>query len=161
MKNYIFLILFFSAFILDAKSKTNKKPHNYIINGVSNLPGINQDTIKYLQDSIVAYKEKFKHKELNVMLKELHLTVKYYFDVRGSKPGAAPKCIQLFFEDSNVTSYKIRKQIVTPSLNVYFENEIPWNEAWKIRYQGKGVWLKAEQDFYGKMLVKDIAGVSK
>lgn len=114
------------------------------------------DTTKYLRRNVVLRKAIFQNKELNVLLKELHLTVKSYTIIRGSKPGVSPQCIQLFFEDSNVISAKIHKLIAHPFISIYFENEIDRKEAWKNFYNGNGKWLIAEKDFYGKMIVKDI-----
>jgi hypothetical protein len=156
MKKYLFLSIVISILVCKTNNAISKTHINWASNGVSFTLVFNQDTIKYLQDNIISHKEKFQHKELNVMLKELHLDVKSYLAIRGSKPGGPSKGIILFFEDSKVKSKKLHNLIPVPSLNIYFENEIPWDEAWKFRFKSKGTWLEGEKEFYGKMLVKDI-----
>ncbi|MDB5086837.1 MAG: hypothetical protein JWR09_831 [Mucilaginibacter sp.] len=156
MKKHLFLSVVIGILICRANSAISKNFINYTVSSITVIQARNQDTIKYLQDNIISHKEKFQHKELNVMLKELHLDVKSYLAIRGSKPGGPSKGIILFFEDSKVKSKKLHNLIPVPSLNIYFENEIPWDEAWKFRFKSKRTWLEGEKEFYGKMLVKDI-----
>ncbi|MDB5086836.1 MAG: hypothetical protein JWR09_830 [Mucilaginibacter sp.] len=160
MKKYLFLSIAITILICRANGAISKEHINHTINNVTCISVIKQDTIKYLQDKIIIHKEKFQHKELNILLKEMNLTVKSYIFIHGSKPGGPPKCITLFFDDPNNTSKKLRNRIDVPFLNIYFEDEISRDKLSELLSKSHGSWLEGENNFFGKMLVKDVTGLS-
>jgi hypothetical protein len=158
MKNYLFLSIVLSVLTCRANGATDKNI-NYTLNSATSILTHSHDTIKYLRDSIITRKEEFHHKELNVILRKLHLTVRSY-SYHTSKPGGPIKYITLFFDDSNTTSSKLQNRIKIPFLVIDFENEITGGKPLGLYSKSFGAWLDGEKDFYGKMLVKDVAGVN-
>ncbi len=115
------------------------------------------DTLKYLRDNFIAHKEKYQHKELNVLLAEMHLVVKSYNLIGGSKPAAPFVCVILQFEDPVAISHKIEdKKAHITSLCIYFQDEIPWKKGMSLYVKTYGAWTEPEKNYYGKMIVKDV-----
>jgi hypothetical protein len=141
MKKHLFLSVVIGILTCRANSAISK---NYI--NSLNIYTSQQDTIKFLQDNIISHKEKFQHKELNIMLKELHLDVKSYL-YRISKPGGPIKYITLFFEEAKLKSRKLHQRVTTPFLVIYFENEIPRNKTSELWDKSRGEWLEAKKIF--------------
>ena len=129
---------------------------NYYLKGVTNEPQFNQDTIKQLHRNIIMNKEKFKHKTLNILLNELHLTVKSYSNLSSNKPGGPTKGIMLFFESPANAFNKMHGQKAIPYLVIYFENEIPRIEEVKLFSKTLGEWSSEAVGFYGPMIVRNI-----
>ena len=155
MKSYkIFLIIAGCAYLkvnaAQAFHIKNTHPiHLKVINKMQ-LP----DTDKYLRDNFINKKEQFKHKSLNDLLAQLHLTVKSYALGGKDKPGGPYKNLALYFEDAVLVSNK--KKVSFLSIN--FEEDIP-AKAIVLYMKGDGNWLQAEKDYYGKMIIKDIRGL--
>lgn len=158
MKKYLFLIVVLGIVIC---GKTEACINGKINNIKSITMILNHDTLKYLRDNIISHKDRFIHKPLNVMLNELHLNVKYYEFMHSLKPGGPHRGILLYFEDSNAIRKKNSRLTITPSLGIYFDDEISRDSSDKIHYDSEGKWLEAEKDFYGKMMVKDIKGAGQ
>lgn len=158
MKKNILISAIFSVLVYWSFGATINGSSCCSINGMVPRNTLKSDTIKYLHENIVGHKEKFQHKELSVLLKELHLEVKSYIFIHGPKPGGPPKCITLFFDDKNNTSSKLRKRINIPFLNIYFENEISRDKLSELQRISHGAWLAGENDYFGNMVVKDVTG---
>ena len=119
------------------------------------------DTEKYIREHVAGLKENFRHKELNVMLSKLNLTVKSY-SIAGTnvKLGQPFKYLDLHFEDNATTYKKMQRHHSTPILTISFEGDIPRKKALSLYVKSFGVWSQAEKDYYGKLIVKDIAFIN-
>ncbi|SHM20393.1 hypothetical protein [Mucilaginibacter sp. OK098] len=155
MKKYLILAVAAILITCKANGAINKNQfHNWLSCPWAINPG--QDTAKYLKETILPHKEKFVHQQLNVLLTELNLNVKSYSYIHNSKPGQPLRGIVLFFDDDKISSEKLHRHINVPTITVYFDKEIPRNEAWTLQYKGQGAWLQGEKDYYGKLTVKDL-----
>lgn len=119
-----------------------------------------QDTISYLEDNFIAHKEEFQHKELNVLLKRLDLSVKSYYFIFDSRHTNRIKSITLFFNNPTAKSIQLQNHNIIPFLVIYFEDEISSSKALVLYNKDGGNWLKDESSFYGNKIIRDI-GVSK
>lgn len=109
--------------------------------------------------NFIAQKAKYQHKELSVLLNDLHLSVKSYIPTRPSKPGGPSKSLILRFESPSVIYEKLVNQKVAPFLIIDFEPPMSHGNALELFFNSRGVWSEAEKDFFGKQLVDEVDGL--
>jgi len=150
MKKYLFTTVIILAFMGNVQSAVKFKHAMFFI-------ASQQDTNKYLRDNIIAHKEKFQHKTLNELCKELGLQVKSYLPIKvGQSDRLSDRGVILFFEDTNTKDKKLQAGINIPSLSITFEHTIPTGKTLGLYSKTFGAWGAAEQGFYGNMTIKDI-----
>ena len=153
----ILMVITITAGLGNIKNTAAKNHYNYFTASCVIHLSQKTDTEKYLRDNIIAQKAKFIHKELNVMLAGLNLPVKSYSLGSGGRIPAAPfKYLELNFEDFQTTVNKWHKSQSTPMLCVYFEDDIPYKVAMALYVKSFGDWKQAEEDYYGKLIIKNI-----
>ncbi|SHM20359.1 hypothetical protein SAMN05216524_1011145 [Mucilaginibacter sp. OK098] len=86
VKKHIYLIMVFCLGLGKESNALNSRDILILVKTMTLT--INQDTTKFLKDNIISRKETFLHKNLNTLLKELHLEVKSYSNVHNSNPPA-------------------------------------------------------------------------
>lgn len=121
------------------------------------LMTLNQDTAKYLQENILAHKERFQNRSLNNILNELKLPVKSYIVSFGRKVGTI-KGVSLIFENFHNASEKLHQHKSVHSLFVEFETPVSSAAAARLLKVSNGNWLTGESELYGPLIIKNITG---
>ena len=121
-----------------------------------------QDSVKLLNDHIVASKSKFKGKPLSQFLAGLNLKVtSYERKVNFLKPHEPIYIIVLFFGESGKVANALIDGKEVPLISVQFEHPIErFKPAFKTGY-GIGPWGNDEIAYYGPMTVKEIIGLKR
>ncbi|MFD1258331.1 hypothetical protein ACFQ3S_16115 [Mucilaginibacter terrae] len=121
-----------------------------------------QDTVKYLQETIVDRKERFVNKGLNEVLKNLNFTVKSYTTNYGWKlHSKEPIQISLYFDDHKTVSAKWGNQQTVPFLTITFQETVPKKTAMALFVKSMGSWESPEIEYYVKLKIKDISGFTE
>ena len=162
MKN---LFLIFLIFLVGCATKKEKKIH--AMNGVNTeetevlmpykpLKEFNGDTLAFVQQSILDRKEYYVGKELNVLLKDLQIPIKYY-----SFYPAPVNIYKVYDTYLTIRNYKEEDDYVSKgkdpiSLAIRWTPPLDANALDFVPKKEKGVWSKKVQDYLGKQIVGDI-----
>lgn len=116
-----------------------------------------RDSTQYLRDSIIANKEKFLHKAMNTLLKELRISAKSYIVILGYKPLGTCEGIYLYFDNIVVVANNHDK--ILPNLIITFDADISHRTAMLLFLKNLGQWDDGALAQYGPMLIKDITQI--
>lgn len=124
-------------------------------NALSNAIGIKKlvpDTTEYLK-AIYADRQKYIGKEAKLLFENTKLKIKSYSIMHDRL-----KCFGIYcsFLNEEETAIRHGNNNSLPYLTIRFETPILRSEAERILGRAAGEWRMAEQDFFGKQIVKDL-----
>ena len=113
------------------------------------------DTLDYLQTQIVDKKETYLNQPLDVLLRDLKMKVVCYMAHPGRPKEISPG-ISLYFMDINEVRDRIAHHQRVPDLWINWQSPVAWDTAAALIRKEHGNWSAPVQEFYGKLIVKDI-----
>ena len=112
---------------------------------------------EYLQHNFVERKEFYVGKPFSELLKDLEVPIIHFWDINRGRV-MEDIGIELFFENRDVTSYRIRQQrVVSLSLVIYFEDAVSGAITHRRLQLYGDNWHIINAAFYGERVVRDIS----
>ncbi|RYE24911.1 MAG: hypothetical protein EOP45_05305 [Sphingobacteriaceae bacterium] len=150
MKNFILILL---VIIVSCKTlrkhKTEKLPYRPLIS-------FDKDTASYIKYNFIERKQAYLNKNINVLIEDTEVPVKYYTDGGSAKYVDSIPYIYLKFYRADVTDRKIIEKKDPTILVIHLVTSLSTNVTGPLLRKIHGVWTKEAKEFYGEQKIKDI-----
>ncbi|MDA9555455.1 hypothetical protein N9R54_04400 [Pelobium sp.] len=153
MKRYLIIILL--GFTACSSLKNNKQLVNGSIAKYQPLKKFNGDTLLFVKNSILARKEYYVGKELNVLLKDLRIPVKKYLTGISSKVSVDPGLYLNIYSNTEQEN-KVANGIDPIQITILWKTPLSSEETDSLLRRSHLNWTPEVAAYYGNQIVGDV-----